>query len=65
MELWKSIEGKQGILSEREDGWMEVELGEIFSGENDEEVKMGLMEVKGCHLKGGLVIEGTEVRPKH
>ncbi|OMO98638.1 hypothetical protein CCACVL1_04141 [Corchorus capsularis] len=65
MELWKSIEGKQGILSEREDGWMEMELGEFFSGEKDEEVKMSLMEVKGCHLKGGLVIEGIEVRPKH
>ena len=64
MERWKLIEGNQGVVSEREDGWMEIELGEFFSGENDEEVKMSLMEVKGCHLKGGLVIEGIELRPK-
>ncbi|GAB4835777.1 hypothetical protein Ancab_000687 [Ancistrocladus abbreviatus] len=47
----------------REDGWLEVELGQFFSGDGDEEVKMSLMEVKGCHLKGGLIIEGIEVRP--
>ncbi|XVF57542.1 hypothetical protein PTKIN_Ptkin06aG0214200 [Pterospermum kingtungense] len=66
MEMRKSKEGKyQGIVRERDDGWMEIEVGEFFSGENDEEVKMSLVEVKGCHLKGGLVIEGIEVRPKH
>lgn len=54
----------EGVLSEREDGWMEIELGEFFNGENYEVVKMSLMEVKGCHLKGGLVIEGIELRPK-
>ncbi|XWS64489.1 hypothetical protein CRYUN_Cryun05aG0008100 [Craigia yunnanensis] len=65
MEMWKLIEGNQGVLvSERKDGWMEIELGEFFSGEYDEEVKMSLMEVKGCHLKGGLAIEGIELRPK-
>ncbi|KAM3704727.1 hypothetical protein ACB098_03G027300 [Castanea mollissima] len=47
------------------DGWLEIELGEFFSGEANEEVKMSLMEVKGYQLKGGLVIEGIEVRPKH
>ncbi|XVF41832.1 hypothetical protein PTKIN_Ptkin01aG0312000 [Pterospermum kingtungense] len=58
------VGGNQGVVSEREDGWMEIELGEFFSGENDEVVKMSLKEVKGCHLKGGLVIEGLELRPK-
>ncbi|KAJ1417155.1 Phloem protein 2-like [Sesbania bispinosa] len=48
----------------REDGWMEIELGEFFNGEDDdEEIKMKLMEV-GYQLKGGLVIEGIEVRPR-
>ncbi|MBA0716459.1 hypothetical protein Golax_015287 [Gossypium laxum] len=56
---------KEGSVREREDGWMEVELGEFYSGEKDEQVKMSLMEVKGCHLKGGLLIEGIEFRPKH
>ena len=49
---------------ERKDGWMEIEVGEFFSGEGDEEVRMSLMEIKGGHLKGGLIIEGIEVRPK-
>uniref|UniRef100_A0A2N9I9B5 F-box domain-containing protein n=1 Tax=Fagus sylvatica TaxID=28930 RepID=A0A2N9I9B5_FAGSY len=58
------IEGGERFPSEREDGWMEIELGEFFSGEAYEEVKMSLMEVKGYQLKGGLIIEGIEVRPK-
>lgn len=49
--------------SKRDDGWMEIELGEFFSGEGDEDVKMSLREV-GYLLKGGLVLEGIEVRPK-
>ena len=44
---------------------MEIELGEFFSGEANEEVKMSLMEVKGYQLKGGIIIEGIEVRPIH
>ncbi|GLT37978.1 hypothetical protein SLA2020_122570 [Shorea laevis] len=58
------IEGGWEVPRGREDGWMEIELGEFFSGEDDEEVRMSLREVKGCQLKGGLVIEGIEVRPK-
>ncbi|PON42629.1 Phloem protein [Parasponia andersonii] len=53
------------IMSERNDGWMEIKLGEFFTGENDEEVKMSLTETKGYHLKAGLVIEGIELRPMH
>ena len=59
------IEGTEGISNERKDGWMEIELGEFFSGEANEEVKMSLMEVKGYQLKGGIIIEGIEVRPIH
>eukprot|EP00258_Populus_trichocarpa_P010858 XP_002318973.3 F-box protein PP2-B15 [Populus trichocarpa] len=67
MQVLKSrvAEGEGRVPSERDDGWLEIELGEFFSGENDEEVKMSLMEVKGHHLKGGLIIEGIEIRPKH
>ncbi|GMP40081.1 hypothetical protein CsSME_00010658 [Camellia sinensis var. sinensis] len=56
------------LPSEREDGWMEIELGEFFINGGDdanEEVEMSLMEVKGYQLKGGLIIQGIEVRPKH
>lgn len=60
------MEGDGRVPRDRDDGWMEIELGEFFTGENDdEEVKMRLEEVKGQHLKGGLVIEGIEIRPKH
>ena len=60
------IEGNEKkVPIEREDGWLEIEIWEFFvNGEKDEEVRMSLMEVKGQHLKGGLVIEGIEVRPK-
>uniref|UniRef100_A0A7C9AMC6 F-box domain-containing protein n=1 Tax=Opuntia streptacantha TaxID=393608 RepID=A0A7C9AMC6_OPUST len=57
--------------SARDGGWMEIELGKFYSGkpcdrddhEDDREVKMSLMEIKGHHLKGGLVVEGLEIRP--
>ncbi|XP_021282280.1 F-box protein PP2-B15-like [Herrania umbratica] len=58
------IEGDDRVLSKREDGWMEIELGEFFNGESDKEVKMSLMEFKGHQLKGGLIVEGIELRPK-
>ncbi|CAJ2628760.1 unnamed protein product [Trifolium pratense] len=51
------------VPSKRDDGWMEIELGEFFCSEVDEEVEMSVMEV-GYRLKGGLVVEGIEVRPK-
>ncbi|XP_030544853.1 F-box protein PP2-B15-like [Rhodamnia argentea] len=61
-------EGAEKVPMEREDGWMEVELGEFFNGgvgvDPHEVVKMSFKEVKGYQLKGGLVIEGIEVRPK-
>ncbi|XP_054786646.1 F-box protein PP2-B15-like [Prosopis cineraria] len=50
--------------SRREDGWMEIELGEFYSGEEDQDVKVSLMEV-GYQLKAGLILEGVELRPNH
>ncbi|XP_039032373.1 F-box protein PP2-B15-like [Hibiscus syriacus] len=66
-EMMKSrvVKGDDGVMSKREDGWMEMELGEFFNGGfGDEQVKMGLMEIKGHQLKGGVIIEGIEIRPK-
>lgn len=53
----------------RDDGWMEIELGEFETGsregdDDDKEVVMSLSEVKGYQLKGGIAIDGIEVRPK-
>ncbi|KAI3752550.1 hypothetical protein L2E82_24584 [Cichorium intybus] len=58
------LEGEGRRPSKREDGWMEIELGEFIVGQKSEVVQMNLMEVKGNQLKGGLIIEGIEVRPK-
>lgn len=52
---------------ERKDGWLEIELGDFLIGDHhdqDQEVNMCLKEVKGYQLKGGIVVQGIEVRPK-
>ncbi|CAN1858908.1 F-box protein PP2-B10 [Linum perenne] len=52
---------------EREDGWLEVELGRFYNEGgcgSGEEMEMCLKEVDGVHLKGGLIVEGIEIRPK-
>lgn len=51
---------------EREDGWLEIELGEFFNkGGEDKEVEMGVHEITSGDWKGGLVVQGIEIRPKH
>ncbi|XP_042501084.1 F-box protein PP2-B10-like [Macadamia integrifolia] len=53
------------IPKKREDGWMEIEMGEFFNERGEDgEVEMTLMEVKGGHWKAGLIIQGIELRPK-
>ncbi|KAJ4969259.1 hypothetical protein NE237_015960 [Protea cynaroides] len=53
------------IPKERGDGWMEIELGEFFNEKGEDgDVEMSLMEVKGGNWKGGLIIQGIELRPK-
>ncbi|XP_074294657.1 F-box protein VBF-like [Silene latifolia] len=61
----QGLEGSVPMLpGSRQDGWMEIELGHFYSGKCiDKEVKMSLKEIKGHHLKGGLIIEGLEIRP--
>ncbi|KAL4574676.1 hypothetical protein LXL04_021512 [Taraxacum kok-saghyz] len=50
---------------QREDGWMEIELGEYHIKKGEEgELEMSMTEVKGGNWKGGLVIQGIEIRPK-
>ncbi|XP_019198828.1 PREDICTED: F-box protein PP2-B10-like [Ipomoea nil] len=50
----------------RGDKWMEVELGEIFIRGSEEEdwVEISLMEVHGGQPKGGIIVQGIEIRPK-
>lgn len=54
----------------RGDGWMEIKMGEFFTGEDGEddmrEVEMWLWETTGCivYVDYGLVVQGIELRPK-
>ncbi|XP_076913297.1 F-box protein PP2-B11-like [Bidens hawaiensis] len=54
------------VPKQRKDGWMEIELGEYFVKEGEEggELVMSMKEVKGRNWKGGIVIQGIEIRPK-
>lgn len=45
-------------------GWLELELGEFFNKGDDKEVEMGVYEIKGGDWKGGLIVQGIEIRPK-
>jgi hypothetical protein len=58
----KVFQERQGPR-ERGDGWIEIEMGHFYYDEGEEEVRMCLKEVKGLHLKGGLIVEGIELRP--
>ncbi|PRQ41605.1 putative phloem protein [Rosa chinensis] len=50
---------------ERADGWLEIELGEFFcEGGVDGELEMTCLETSGGQWKGGLIVQGIEVRPK-
>ncbi|KAI4369378.1 hypothetical protein MLD38_017821 [Melastoma candidum] len=58
---WSVPVGRDG------DGWKEIELGEFVTGAgggDGVEVRAGLKEVEGCQVKGGIVVEGIELRPK-
>ncbi|XP_014513468.1 F-box protein PP2-B10 [Vigna radiata var. radiata] len=52
--------------SEREDGWLEIEMGEFFnSGMEEDELHMKIKETTSNMWKHGFILEGIEVRPKH
>ncbi|KAL6514319.1 hypothetical protein OROHE_019061 [Orobanche hederae] len=60
-----STQGEARALCARGDGWLEVELGEFYNGGSEKEVRMEFREVKSEQLKGGLLVEGIELRPKN
>ncbi|KAE8671006.1 putative receptor serine-threonine protein kinase [Hibiscus syriacus] len=48
----------------RADAWLEIELGEFFNdGCTNGELEMSVLEIKGGHWKGGLIVQGIEFRP--
>ncbi|KAK9160501.1 hypothetical protein Syun_006842 [Stephania yunnanensis] len=57
----RSLELEGQFPKNREDGWMEIEMGELFNHEGEDgEVKMTLTETKGGHWKGGLIVLGLK-----
>ncbi|MCD7457431.1 hypothetical protein HAX54_035079 [Datura stramonium] len=47
----------------RDDGWFELELGEFFTGNEDDCIELRMQDVKTDCRKQGLIVEGIEVRP--
>ncbi|XP_019085381.1 PREDICTED: putative protein PHLOEM PROTEIN 2-LIKE B4 [Camelina sativa] len=50
-------------LEEREDGWMETELGEFFTDFDCEETVLSIIEIDYAYWKRGLIIQGIDIRP--
>ncbi|CAN8265045.1 unnamed protein product [Cochlearia groenlandica] len=48
----------------REDGWFEIELGECYVGFDEEEIEMSVLETREGGWKGGIIVQGIEIRPK-
>ncbi|PPS04671.1 hypothetical protein GOBAR_AA15988 [Gossypium barbadense] len=48
----------------RVDGWLEVEMGEFFNEGcvDDGELEMSALEIQGGNEKGGLILQGIEIR---
>ncbi|EOA23297.1 hypothetical protein CARUB_v10018680mg [Capsella rubella] len=51
-------------LEEREDGWMETELGEFSTEFGCEEIVLSIIEIDYAYWKRGLIIQGIDTRPK-
>ncbi|KAK9192749.1 hypothetical protein WN944_003442 [Citrus x changshan-huyou] len=50
---------------ERDDEWLEIELGDFLNKEDEDgELEMSVLEVAAGDWKGGLIIQGIEIRPK-
>ncbi|KAH7521802.1 hypothetical protein FEM48_Zijuj07G0070900 [Ziziphus jujuba var. spinosa] len=54
------------LCRDREDGWMEVEMGDFFNygGEEHGVVVFSLMHIHNDTCRLGLIVEGVELRPK-
>lgn len=48
---------------EREDGWMEAELGELYNESCCDDISVSVVETKSPYWKRGLIIQGIEFHP--
>ena len=61
-----ALQQEDQLPYEREDGWMEIKMGEIFIDlDDDGKVEMQFKEVEMLKEKSGLIIQGIELRPKN
>ncbi|KAI5398174.1 hypothetical protein KIW84_063821 [Lathyrus oleraceus] len=50
----------------RSDGWLEMEIGEFFNSDvQDEVIQIGVVEIKVGRTKSGFILEGIEIRHKN
>ncbi|KAF8036178.1 hypothetical protein BT93_C2013 [Corymbia citriodora subsp. variegata] len=58
-------EGDESYPKERQDGWLEIELGEFMTKDGqDGEVEMSVVDTRNDRRMVGLLLEGIEIRPK-
>ncbi|XP_047257476.1 F-box protein PP2-B11-like [Capsicum annuum] len=48
----------------RDDGWFKLEIGEIFTENEDDCIELRVQEVKRGRIKQDLIVEGIEIEPK-
>ncbi|CAL9092540.1 unnamed protein product [Musa textilis] len=49
----------------RDDGWMEIEMGEFLNDDYEESVRFRFRQVTQMNRKRGLIVQGIEFRPKN
>ncbi|XP_044481082.1 putative F-box protein PP2-B12 isoform X1 [Mangifera indica] len=61
----RRVKWQASLARERGDDWLEVELGDFYNtGDENGELEISILETRGGHWKGGLIIQGIEIRPK-
>ncbi|CDY65051.1 BnaC02g47870D [Brassica napus] len=48
---------------EREDGWIEAEIGDLFNEIGCDEIELSIIDITSPYWKRGLIIQGIEFRP--
>ncbi|XP_004289213.1 PREDICTED: F-box protein PP2-B11-like [Fragaria vesca subsp. vesca] len=64
MQAWQPREIDEAPYpKQRKDGWLEIELGEFCYERDEELLKMSCKENSCGAFKGGLIVQGIEIRP--
>ncbi|XP_048492787.1 putative F-box protein PP2-B12 isoform X2 [Beta vulgaris subsp. vulgaris] len=63
-EVFTEKEDDVKLPKKRGNDWLEVEIGELLTTGEDEDVEMSILEVEAGKPKGGFYVDGIEIRPK-